>query len=169
MRVLIAVASKHGSTAQLGEVVAERLRARGAEAVVVPAAEITDVGGYDGVVVGAAVYAGRLVPSARALAARWGKAIAGRANYLFVSGPLADEPDAPPPDAAEIAAALGSRLVASFPGRAVDADLGATERAVLRMKGARTGDYRDFADVGAWADRVAADLDAALARPVPSP
>ncbi|MDR3202322.1 MAG: flavodoxin domain-containing protein [Bifidobacteriaceae bacterium] len=169
MRVVIVVASKHGSTEDLGEVVAQRLRERGVEAVLAQAAELTDLAGFDAVIVGGAVYAGRLLPVVRALGTRWGERIGALPNYVFASGPLGAAGE-PPCDALELAQTLGSRKVAVFPGRAVSADLGATERAVLRMVGLRDGDYRDLADVRAWADSVAADLrDLVPAQPADRP
>jgi menaquinone-dependent protoporphyrinogen oxidase len=165
MRVLITVASKHGSTEQLGELVAQELRCRGALADVVAPADLSSIDGYDAVVVGCAVYAGHLMPVARALGVRWAARIGALPNYVFVSGPLAtDSADpAPPADALELARRLGSRKIVVFPGRALASELDAPERAFLKMAGSRAGDYRDPANVRAWAATVADDL-AALER-----
>src|ERR671919_158503 len=52
-------ASKHGSTAEIGEAIGEVLTGAGHEASVVPPEEIHDLEGYAAVVLGSAVYTGR--------------------------------------------------------------------------------------------------------------
>ena len=49
MRILVTYASKHGSTEEVAEAVAERLREAGLLTHLVPAAEVEDLDGYDGV------------------------------------------------------------------------------------------------------------------------
>lgn len=53
--VLVAYASRHGSTQDVAEVIGDVLREHGAEADVRPAAEVCDLAPYGGVVLGAAV------------------------------------------------------------------------------------------------------------------
>ncbi|HET7582738.1 MAG TPA: flavodoxin domain-containing protein, partial [Candidatus Limnocylindria bacterium] len=58
-RILVAYASKHGSTAEIAEAIGEVLRSRGDEVQVRPAAEVRELTGVEGVVLGSAVYMGR--------------------------------------------------------------------------------------------------------------
>jgi len=159
MKALVAVGSKHGGTEQIGRVVAQQLRADGIETDLVASTDVTDLAGYDAIVIGSAIYVDHVVPPVQALLNRLGEAIRSIPSYLFVSGPLAVQPDAQPPEqVVKMAKKLSSRRVAVFPGRAVEADLRPTERAVLRMKGLHEGDYRDLAEVRDWAHTVAGDL-----------
>ena len=50
--VLVAYASKHGGTAEIAEALGEALRAAGVEAVIREASSVSDVSGFDGVVLG---------------------------------------------------------------------------------------------------------------------
>ena len=58
MKVLVASASKHGSTEGIAEAIAERLRQLGHDAVAIRAADVADLHGVHAVVLGSAVYTG---------------------------------------------------------------------------------------------------------------
>ena len=64
MNVLVTVASKHGATAQIGEVIADTLRNAGLPVATRQPEEVTSVDEYDAVVFGSAVYAGRWLAQA---------------------------------------------------------------------------------------------------------
>src|SRR5690606_10318919 len=70
MQVLVTVASRHGSTREIGEVVAEVLRNSGFDVDVADPDEVEDLDRYDAVVLGSSVYLGRWAASARALVDR---------------------------------------------------------------------------------------------------
>jgi menaquinone-dependent protoporphyrinogen oxidase len=91
--VLVAYATKHGSTREVAEAVAERIRAYGIAAFVHPAGEIAILDGYGGVVLGSAVYMGRLHADARNFLRRHRRSLAVRPLAVFAMGPrtLADE------------------------------------------------------------------------------
>jgi len=57
--VLVAYATRYGSTAELARFIARTLREEGLDAEALPAAEVTDVAAYDAVVIGSALYMGR--------------------------------------------------------------------------------------------------------------
>jgi len=165
MRVLVCVASKHGATLGLGHVVARRLGEHDLQPQVRLPAAVTDLDEYHAVVLGSALYANRMMPTLTAFAHRWGEALAAMPTYLFNSGPLDLGPvnDLPlPKDSRDLAARIGARDVQLFAGRLLPNDLRASERAVMRMIGARAGDFRDFKAVAAWADAIAQDLATAL-------
>src|SRR4051794_9549902 len=65
MRVLVAVASKHGATRGIAEAIADRLRERGLAAHVSDASDVQSLDDIDAVVLGSAVYAGRWRKDAR--------------------------------------------------------------------------------------------------------
>jgi menaquinone-dependent protoporphyrinogen oxidase len=86
--VLVAYASKHGSTAEVAEVVASTLVERGFSVDVSPAAEADDLSRYGGVVLGGAVYMGRLHGDARRFLRRNRKTLAELPFAVFAMGPL---------------------------------------------------------------------------------
>ncbi len=61
--ILVAYATKRGSTREVAESVAETLRERGFAVDLQPAATIDGLGPYDGVVLGTALYMGRPHPA----------------------------------------------------------------------------------------------------------
>jgi Flavodoxin domain len=71
--ILVAYASKRGSTAEVAASVGKRLRERGLAVDVRKATEVEDLASYDGVVVGGSLYFGRWHDDARAFLNRFGR------------------------------------------------------------------------------------------------
>jgi len=163
MNVLVTVASKHGSTGEIGELIAGVLR--DASLVVESRAPETvrDVAPFDAVVLGSAIYAGRWLQPARAFVDRHADALARRPTWIFSSGPIGDPPlpAAESMEAAEIAARLGARDLRTFAGRLDRAQLGFMERTVTRALKAPEGDFRDLDAIRSWADEIATALQTA--------
>src|SRR5512133_996832 len=89
MKVLVAYASKYGSTRGIAERIAERLRVAGQQAEARPVQEgIDDLGGYDAFVIGSAVFAGHWMAEATAFVRRHRAVLADRPTWLFSSGPI---------------------------------------------------------------------------------
>ncbi len=63
-QILIAHATKAGSTGEVAEAIAEELRSGGAEVDVSPAKEVKNVNAYTAVIVGSAIRMGKLLPDA---------------------------------------------------------------------------------------------------------
>jgi menaquinone-dependent protoporphyrinogen oxidase len=160
MRVLVTVASRHGGTREIGTTVADVLRAAGHDVAEVDPDEVDAVDGYDAVVLGSAVYVGRLAAALRELVDRLHAQLAARPVWLFWSGPVGDPPLPPsePDDVGVVARRVRARDVACFAGRLERAELGLAERALVAMIDAQPGDFRDFAEVEAWAASVATGL-----------
>ena len=160
MKVLVTVASKHGATAQIGEVIADTLRNAGLPVATRQPEEVTSVDEYDAVVFGSAVYAGRWLAQARSFSQRFATELASRPTWVFSSGPLGD-PALPEGDASEpiaIARRLAARDRRSFAGRLERAKLGLFERAMVAAVKAPDGDFREFNEIRRWADDIALTL-----------
>jgi menaquinone-dependent protoporphyrinogen oxidase len=163
-RVLVAVASRHGSTRDIAQAIGARLAdAAGVTAVVLPVEQHPDPAPYDAVVLGSAVYAGRWLEPARDYATRFAAALRGRPVWLFSSGPIGEPPFPPdePHDAGPIRQVTGARDHRVFPGRLDKQLLGFGERAMVTAMRAPLGDFRDWDAVRAWADAIAEQLAAA--------
>lgn len=174
MRILVTTASRHGSTQEIGAAVAETLTAAGHTVEQVPPEDVEAVDGYDAVVLGSAVYVGRLAASLRDLVERQGGQLAARPVWLFWSGPVdhggrvTGEAATPPDDVETVARRVNAREVVCFGGRLRRADLGLAERALVALIDAQDGDRRDFEAVTEWAESVAVSLRDGRRRPATS-
>ena len=90
MKILIAVSSKHGSTAEIAEAIGETIRGAGVEVHVMDARAVESVAPYDAVVVGSAIHMGRWMGPARDLVETFAETLRARPVWLFSSGPLGD-------------------------------------------------------------------------------
>jgi menaquinone-dependent protoporphyrinogen oxidase len=87
-KTLIAYASKHGSTHEVAEQVADVLRAGGLYVDVRAASSVEDVDAYDAVVIGGALYMGHWHRDARRLLDRLGDKLHERPVFVFGMGPI---------------------------------------------------------------------------------
>jgi menaquinone-dependent protoporphyrinogen oxidase len=87
-KILVAYATKFGSTREVAERVAARLRERGLQADLVAAGQVKSLDGYDGVVFGGALYMFRLVGEGRRFLARNRKTLARLPLAVFGMGPI---------------------------------------------------------------------------------
>lgn len=178
LRVLVTAASKHGSTHEIAEAIAHRLPEAAAPGTAIttswaPVERAPDPTGYDAVVLGSAVYAGRWREEARSFATTHASVLRRHPVWLFSSGPIGQPPFPPdePHDAAPLAQLCGARGHRVFPGRLDRALLSFPERAMVTAMRAPLGDFRDWPAVRGWADEIATVLTApagAAARPVPA-
>lgn len=161
-RVLIAYGTKNGSTAGIADMIATALQAEGLSPQACPAAQVRTVEGYDAVVLGGALYAGRWHRDARRFARRFGQALQGLPVWVFSSGPLdrsADEKAIPPvPQAADAVRRLGAREHVTFGGRLDEQAQGFIAKAMVRN--GHGGDFRNADRIAQWAHGIASSLHA---------
>lgn len=174
MKVLVAYASRHGSTAGIADRIAAVLNEAGHAATVAPVEDAGPVEDYDAVVLGAAAYMFHWLKPAVRFARKHRAALARRPVWLFSSGPLGtDEVDADgrdvraaarPREFEKLTRALAPRGERVFFGAYDPAQetVGLGERIARAMPAARdalpAGDFRDWNDIEAWARQIAAEL-----------
>jgi menaquinone-dependent protoporphyrinogen oxidase len=176
MKVLVAYASRHGSTAGIAERIAAHLTARGLEAEALPVSKVGDVAGYDAFVVGSALYMFRWLGEATKFVSRNSKVLSAYPTWLFGSGPTGpDEPNKQGKDPREVAGPRNLDALRAMT-RAVDyrvffgafdpdaKPIGLAERFVASMPAAKAampgGDFRNWPEIDAWADQIAESLAA---------
>ena len=176
-RILVAAASKHGSTHEIAAALAGFLqesaagRACGVTARAVHLEQLPELTGYDAVVLGSAVYVGRWLEPARHYVTERSAELRRRPVWLFSSGPIGEPPFPPdePHDAGPMSRMVGARGHRVFPGRIDKARLSVGERAMVTAMRAPVGDFRDWDAVRAWAEEIAGELSAVAPAPRPAP
>ncbi len=160
MRVLVTVASRHGSTWEIGEAIGRTLRDHGLEADVLRPEEVATLDGYRAVVAGSAVYLGRWLDSARQLVKKHADTLATLPVWLFSSGPVGAplRPAEEPAEAAALMSATGAQSHRLFPGKLDRHTLGLAEKTVTIALRAPDGDFRDWPAVHDWAADIASTL-----------
>lgn len=168
MRILVAFASKHGATQGIADRIGGKLRELGLGADVLPTTAVRDVepSSYDAYVIGAAAYYFHWMKDATAFVRRNRETLAQRPVWLFSSGPLgsaelyAGRPDpretAIPKEFPALQAAIHPRGWRIFFGALDPSQLGFATRAFAKWM--PTGDFRDWADIEAWAEEIAHTL-----------
>jgi menaquinone-dependent protoporphyrinogen oxidase len=157
MAVLVAYASKHGSTQGIAEAIGRRLRERGMDAEVRPVREVDGLERYDAVVVGSAVYIGSWMKEAQRFLDRHAEDLRRVPVWLFSSGPTGTDANAEAllDKQKRRLDDVGARDHHVFYGALDPKDLGILERQAIKAAKSPIGDFRDWSDIERWADAIA--------------
>ncbi len=149
MTVLVAYASKHGST----QGIAEQLRQLGKQAEARPVEAIKDPGSYEAYMIGSAVYYGSWLKEATEWVHRNQAILSQHPVWLFSVGPLGAEvqdAEQQPKEMAEFQQAFGPREQRIFYGALDPSRLSFAERVMVKAVRAPAGDFRDWGAIEAW-------------------
>lgn len=163
-RTLIAYASRAGSTAEVAETVGEVLREHGIDVDVRSVKGVGDIAGYDSLILGSAIWAGKPLPEMRRFVADQRDAMAGMPVAYFILCDLLREYT---PANRQVAVGYVTPLrklhepvsVGMFAGRRDFSKVHPLVTWVLkRVFRLVEGDFRDWEQIRAWAATVAAQL-----------
>lgn len=163
--ILIAYASKHGSTAQIAENIALRLKKAGFMPEVRDIKDIASLEEYSAVVVGSAVYAGSWLKEAADFLEKFQEDLTRLPTWFFSAGPTGKGdpveqmkgwrfPDALKP----LADKIHPRDIAFFHGVLDMSKLRLAEKLIVYALKAPAGDFRDWEMINQWADQIARSL-----------
>ena len=178
MKVLVAYASKYGSTKGIAEFVGEKLRARGLQADVKEVTSAGEAGGYDAYVVGSAVFMFHWMKEAKQFLSKNQGTLSSRPVWLFSSGPvgtsrtdakghdLLDVSVSGPKEIDELRRLVNMRdhriFFGALDGTKLTGATGFMYRMARRSEEAREsmpeGDFRDWKEIEGWADSIAGSL-----------
>lgn len=150
--ILVAYATKHGSTKEVAEAIATQLERHGHTVDLLPAADVRELTGYMGVVLGGSLYTGRWHGDCRRFLRRYKNELGKVPVAVFAMGPrtLADEDVAGARKQLDAALAevpeVQARLVAIFGGVVYPTKL---RFPFSRMS---ASDARDWEVINRWAD-----------------
>lgn len=166
MKLLVTYGSKLGGTEGLAEMIGNSLRRAGFDVDLLPARRVASVGGYDAVVVGGALYAGRWHRDATRLVKRHERRLRAMPVWLFSSGPLDDSAatgDIPPVGQVR---KLMQRIEAdghqTFGGRLEPDARGFIAGSMAKKL---SGDWRDPEHIARWTAQIVDALVAPRLRP----
>ncbi len=153
MNALLVVASRHGSTTEIGDIVDRELAKNGVEVERYTPDSVASVSGYDAVIIGSGVYASRWLKSARSFIDKYHEQLVDMTVWLFSSGPTQDEPIE---DTSKFAAIddIIQKVQPSehrvFAGNIDKSKLNLGEKAIIKMVKAPYGDFRDETAIKEW-------------------
>ena len=161
--ILVAYATKHGSTQEVAEAIAATLREHALEVEVQPASEVRALDRYGAVVLGAPLYSGRWHGDASRFLKRHRTALSERPVAIFALGPrsAAEEERRGSREQLDRALAKASWLAPV----AIEVFGGVIDPAKLRFPFNRmpASDARDWTAICAWASSLATQFQPAQA------
>ena len=177
MKVLVAYASRRGSTAGIAERIAETLERHGLDVAFREIAHVEAPDGFDAFVLGSSAYMGHWEKDAAEFVRDHAATIGARPTWLFSAGPIGTDLEdkqgrsvleaSRPLEFAEFADLVRPRDEKVFFGAYDPEGMKASfaERLVMKMPGVReampAGDFRDWPAIEAWANGIAGELTAA--------
>lgn len=167
--VLVAYASKRGSTREIAEAIAATMREHGLTVDCIRAEDVEALDAYDAVVLGSAVYMRRWRGDAKHFLRDHRKELAQRPFWVFSSGPVGQPKGsdteaswAEPPKVMKEVEELGARDHVVFGGRLPTEPRGPIERSMVKNTPPEQRDLRDWAEISAWAAAVCSGLRTAV-------
>jgi len=163
-RILIAYASKNGSTAEIAQAIGKELQSAGKSVRVIEMKTVKAFEEYDAVIIGAPIYMGSVLGDMGTFTGRYGSVLAKVPVAAFVVGIA---PQDPKPGARE--AAMGSLVKALggvkpvssvlFSGNLDPAKVNFVMRKFMEMAKIPLGDFRDWDAIATWARGLPAVLN----------
>ncbi|MEU0535489.1 flavodoxin domain-containing protein [Amycolatopsis tolypomycina] len=166
MKILVAVATRHGATREIAESVATALGAALTDAGVQAQVEVRDAGlvrsvdGFDAVVIGSAVYLGHWLEPAKKLVESFSDELCRVPVWLFSSGPVGEQqhPAEEPVAVEDLVHRLNARGHRLFGGKIDRRTLKFPERAVVAALRVADADNRDWPMIRAWGREIGTSL-----------
>jgi len=165
-KILVAYASKYGSTAEIAQAVGKEIQAAGLPVEVKSVVDVDDPASYAGVVVGSAVYAGQWRKDAGQFLLDHEDELKELPVWLFSSGPTGEGDPAElmggwtfPENLQPSAERIQPEDIKFFHGVLDESKLGFAEKLIVKALKAPLGDYRDWDAVKAWARSIARELE----------
>lgn len=165
-RILVAYATRYGSTAEVAEAIGDELRKAGVDVDVRPVGEVQDLSPYRAAVIGSPIYMGKWLPEPQVFIEKNQQRLRTIPVAYFSVGLTVT--DRSPEILRKAEASMDAvRMLVNpvevgiFPGKLESSGLSFTDRTIVKMIRAKTGDFRDWEIVRSWAQAVHRKLTAA--------
>jgi menaquinone-dependent protoporphyrinogen oxidase len=166
--ILVAYATRNGSTAEIALAISKELENTGAAVTVSDMKTITSVADYTAVVIGAPLYMGSLVKEVGQFVGRHKESLRMRPIAAFAVGiaPKSSDPGAVGQATAALRAAIDPLqpvAVTVFAGKVDPKKLSFIQRKMTELAKSPVGDFRDWAAIAAWARELPGKMGILLA------
>jgi len=169
LKVLVAYASKYGSTKEIAEFIGEKLRLRGVDVDVRDVTLTGDPSSYDAFVIGSALFMGHWMKEAKEFVSKNRSTLASRHSWIFSSGPTGTkETDkkgrnlrevSGPTELGDLRSWIHPLEHKVFFGAFFADRLKGTAGLFARMiPKDEQGDFRNWPEIEAWANSIASSL-----------
>ncbi|MBN1934401.1 MAG: flavodoxin domain-containing protein [Anaerolineae bacterium] len=158
-KVLVAYASKCGSTGEIAQAVGDVLCESGAEVDVKPVKAVTSLSGYDAVIVGTAIRMGQCLPEAKRFVEKHKEDLSKVPLAYFAACLAPTATDEAERKQAEtyldaLKAIVKPAAEGVFAGKMDSKKLSLLFRLMMNMAKMEEGDFRDWAAIKAWAQEI---------------
>ena len=159
-KILVAYASKCGSTAEIADVIGQVLHEQGASVDVSPVDKVTDISEYQAIVVGSAIRMGKCLSEAKKFVQTHQKALQEKSSaYFAVCLSLHEDSDEKRREAEHYLDALREmaepQATAVFAGKMDFSRLSFLDRMIVKMVKSPEGDFRTWEVIRVWAASLA--------------
>ncbi len=160
-KVLVAYATRMGSTREIASVIGQVLTDAGLEVDVQPCSRAQDANGYSAVIIGSALYLGRWDKTATGYLRRQAWALSELPTWLFQTGPCGDGDITAqvktPRSIKKLVDQIGLESPRTFGGK-LDRTRATGPLSRWMATGEFGGDFRDWSQIRSWATSIADQL-----------
>jgi menaquinone-dependent protoporphyrinogen oxidase len=164
-KILIAYASKYGSTKEIAEKIGEVLKQEGLQADIVPVKSVKNLSDYQTVILGTAMYMGMWRKEAVNLLKKNEKLLSERKVWIFATGPSGKGDPAEllkgvivPGGVKPVLERIKPQNTAAFHGNLNPGKMNAFEKWIIKNVKAEMWDFRDWDMINKWAKGIVGDL-----------
>ena len=164
-KILVAYASKYGSTKEIASKITERLKAGGNDVQLMDAQEVKDLHNYDAMIIGSGVYIGRWIKTAVKLVKKNTEALSRIPVWFFSSGPTGEDDPLKetegwifPKALEKETAAIKPKDKALFKGAIYKEKLSGIHKWMVEKIGAPEKDNRQWDKIDDWAKTISKEL-----------
>ncbi|WP_292518113.1 flavodoxin domain-containing protein [Methanoculleus sp.] len=158
-KILVAYASRYGSTAEVAEAIGDELRKAGDEVDVRPANEVSDLSPYRAAIIGSPIYMGKWLPESQVFIERYQQLLRSIPVAFFAVGLTVEEGN---PEFLKKAEASMDQVrmlvkpvdIGLFSGGLDTGRLSFADRTIIKLIRTKTGDLRNWEAIRAWARAV---------------
>ena len=159
IKVLVAYATKCGSTIEVAQAIGDKISKNGGLVDVKPVKEISDISGYDAFIIGSAIRMAQWLPEATDFIKRHQSHLNKSPTAIFSVHilNLADSPESQQERLAytkPVREILTPKAEAFFAGKIDQSQLSTFERLMFKLIKSPEGDFRDWEAIGNWATEV---------------